>query len=733
MRLAVFKKLEFLLPLLVLCAPLRSQTIPPRAPVRPVTNVYFGTEVVDPYRYMEDLQDPQVQTWMKAQAEYTRQTLDSIPGRKQVLADIVKYDDSPIPEVRLPLSANGLLFYQKRIPPEDEPKVYVRRGLRGKERMLIDLQELSNDKRHVAVSSMAPSWDGKYVAIGLSAGGSEMATLHVYEVVTGQEIGTPIDRVHFGGAMWLPRKYAFYYNRLRKLDSDAPQTELYQKTHIFLHWLRKDPEQDPMIFGESVSSDVQIDPVMVPGLLTAPNSGVVVGIVQNGVAGAMRLYTAPILEDGMPGTWKRLTDFSDEVWDVALAGDALYLTSAKAGPHFKVLRTKAAHPDLAASSVFFSPGEDVIMTTWVGKNALYPAKDALYVAVFNGASSALMRVPYDEPSDPQKIPLPWSGSLLGGTSDPRLPGVLVELTGWTHNGGIYEAKPGAQTLSATGLNPAGLYTDPEDLVSEDVEVRAADGIMIPLSIVHKKGLARNGSNPTLLSGYGAYGIPQLPSYSPGDLAWLERGGVAATAHVRGGGEFGEEWHRAGQMSTKPNTWNDFIACAKYLVSQQYTSPAKLGIWGGSAGGIMIGRAVTEAPGLFAAAITPVPVTDNLRSETSSNGIRNIPEFGSVKTEEGFRDLYAMSSYAHVKDGIAYPAMMVETGINDARVQPWHSAKLVARLQAANSGKRPTLLRIDYESGHGVEDTSKQYHEELADNYTFLLWQMGDPAFQPAPN
>jgi prolyl oligopeptidase len=291
--------------------------------------------------------------------------------------------------------------------------------------------------------------------------------------------------------------------------------------------------------------------------------------------------------------------------------------------------------------------------------------------------------------------------------------------------------PGSSVLAKTELTPAGPYSNIAGLVTKDVEVRAADGTMVPLSLIYKQGIVLDGSNPTLLWGYGAYGISQSPFFNPILLPWFDRGGIFAVAHVRGGGELGEAWHQAGRMLTKHNTWEDAIACAEYLISQKYTSPAKLAIASGSAGGILVGMAITTRPELFAAALNMVPLSDTIRMELTANGANNVSEYGSAKTEDGFHGLSAMSPYLHVKDGVRYPAVLVTTGINDPRVAPWQPAKMVARLQIANSSGKPVLFRVDYDSGHGIGDTKQQGYEEWADAWSFLFWQLGMPGFKPA--
>ena len=281
-----------------------------------------------------------------------------------------------------------------------------------------------------------------------------------------------------------------------------------------------------------------------------------------------------------------------------------------------------------------------------------------------------------------------------------------------------------------GCVTQGKYDNPGTLVAIEVRVKAPDGTLIPLSVVHRKGLRLDGSNPTIVYGYGAYGIPETPFFRPTWLPWFDRGGVLAVAHVRGGGEFGDDWHKAGYKATKFNTWRDAIACAEWLVSNKYTSSSRMSIMGGSAGGILDGRAITDRPELFGAAVDQVPFSDAVRSEVAASGPSNAPEFGTIKTEEGFRALLAMSPYAAVKDGVKYPAVLLTTGVNDTRVDAWDVAKMAARLMAASSSGKPVLLRVDYDEGHGPGSTKKAQYEEHADIFAFLLWQAGAKGFQP---
>ena len=302
---------------------------------------------------------------------------------------------------------------------------------------------------------------------------------------------------------------------------------------------------------------------------------------------------------------------------------------------------------------------------------------------------------------------------------------------WTRDFGFYTLAGRSGRSVDTGLQKVGPFGAPDDIVAKEVLVKAADGVEVPLSIVYPKAAKLDGSNPTLLYGYGSYGITDDPVYIPRFLAWYELGGVRATCHVRGGGAYGEEWHLAGKLATKPNTWKDFIACAEYLIKEGYTTSAKLGIHGGSAGGILIGRAMTERPDLFAVAVPEVGVLNALRAENSANGVPNIPEFGTTTDPKQFPSLLEMDALYHVKDGVRYPATLLIQGINDPRVPAWQSMKMAARLQAATASGKPVLLRLDYAAGHGIGSTKTQRQEQYADLWSFMLWQFGDPRFQPA--
>ncbi len=413
--------------------------------------------------------------------------------------------------------------------------------------------------------------------------------------------------------------------------------------------------------------------------------------------------------------WIEVCDAADEVRSFTAHGAELYLLTSKNAPRFKIIKTSLSNPDLANANTVLAESDAIV-------RSIFAANDALYAIATNNGIGKLIRITYDDTIE--YLTLPSDGAINFLENDSDADGVLISIKTWIKCESHYEYNPITNLFTDLELQPKGKYCTPSDLVATEVTVKSHDGTMIPLSIIYKQGIKLDGSNPCLLMGYGAYGYAIDPFYLQTQCAWYERGGIFAIAHVRGGGENGEEWYRAGFQQTKPNTWKDFIACAEYLIEQKYTSPAKLAGEGISAGGILIGRAITERPDLFAVAIPRVGCLNQVRFETTPNGVNNTPEFGSCETEAGFQALYAMDAFLHVRDEVDYPAMLITHGITDPRVEPWQSAKFAARVQAASASGKPVLLRMDYEAGHGIGSTKTQIIQERADIFAFMMWQFG---------
>ncbi len=699
---------------------------PPAAPVRDAVDEHYGVKVHDPYRYMENMDDLEVQEWFKGQADYAHELLSQIQGRDALYARIKELDGSkPFRTFYIIRKKDGSLFYKKRASGENLPKLY-RRGKDGVEKLLVDPEIIESvDGQHFSVEAYKPSPDGRYVVYGLAKGGSEETVLHIMNVETGEKLSETIDRIEtaYNSPQWLPDGSGFMYCRRQLLPPGAPETEVYKNTKTYFHGLGDDPEKDRAVFAKGLSRNVKMLDVDFPSIYIPPGSKYAVGKIKHGDTSELTLYTTLIknLKKGrIP--WKKICDASDEVEDYAVFGGTIYLLTAKDTPRYKVVKTSLARPRFSRAGIVIPESEMVI-------EYIAATKDALYAGVLDGGFNRIVRVEHGSAGQAETLDLPDDAAGYLTASSPEMKGILIYTNNWTKGSLIYEYDPGSKTFTDTGLLPKGTFDDVPGYVSREVKVESHDGVMVPLSILHKEDLPMDGNNPTLLSGYGSYGSSRGVSFSPTRLAWLEKGGVLAIAHVRGGGEYGKEWHLAGRMLNKPNTWKDFIACAEYLIREGYTSKERIAGQGGSAGGILIGRSITERPDLFAAAVINVGMLDAIRAETTTNGVPNIMEFGTVTEEDGFRGLHEMSAYHHVEDGTAYPAVLLTHGINDPRVDPWMSGKMTARLQAASSSGESVLFRVDYDAGHGIGSSRDQYLQQLADTWAFLLWQFGVRGYQ----
>ncbi len=463
------------------------------------------------------------------------------------------------------------------------------------------------------------------------------------------------------------------------------------------------------------SARVPLGEVDFPSIYMPASSAFAVLKIKHGDSNPYTLYAASkksLLQGNIP--WTKICDVEQEVDDYDVSGGDIYLMTSRDAPRFKIVKTGLAKPDLAKAKTAVPQGDYVIET-------LAATRDALYVGIIDGGFNKIIRSSFKQPKL-QVLDLPGQAAGCVVAASPEIDNPSIYTNSWTKGSKIYEYDAKKGSFADTGLMPEGKFDNVAGFTSKEVKVESHDGVMVPLSIVYPENIELDGKNPTLVVGYGAYGMPIPVFFSAVRLAWLEKGGVIAYAHVRGGGENGKSWHLGGQKTTKPNTWKDFIACVEYLIAEGYTSPGRVAGEGGSAGGVLIGRAITERPDLLRAALIEVGMLDAVRAETTTNGVPNIAEFGTVKGEQGFKGLLEMSSYHQVKDGTAYPAVLLTHGINDPRVNPWMSGKMAARLQAASTGGRPIIFRVDYDAGHGIGSRRDQMLEETADQWAFLLWQ-----------
>jgi prolyl oligopeptidase len=691
---------------------------PPRARVEVVRDEYFGKVIEDPYRWMEDYKGAEAQAWLRGQADHAAQVLGALPERDALLARISALSDAG-PEMSHLSVAGGRVFALRQNPGENLPRLVMYAAPDTPETTLLDPNAMSGDA-HSAIDWFAPSCDGRLVAYGVSQGGSEDSTLYVLDVEGGKALNLAIPHVRFGGVCWLEDNVSFLYNRLPDPTPGAPASDYYLDSRVQLHRLGADPASDPVALGRGAHAGVNLDRIDIPFGGVRSDSPWMVGLMLHGDLKENSIYVAPAsgLADPSSISWRRVASPDDAVTGFAFTGNTLYLLTHHNAPRYQVIALALDAqdtPDLARATVVVPQSEAVVQDICL-------AGEYLLVREMNAGIGGLRRVPLAGGA-PEAVSLPDTGAILDWAGEPGSSVVYLATTAWTAGPRILRYDTATDTASDTGWLPPS-SVDFSEIEAYEVEAPAPDGERIPLSIIHRRGLARDGSHPTLLIGYGSYGISLPPFFMPQMLAWYERGGVMAVAHIRGGGEKGDEWHRAGRLLNKENTISDFIACAEYLISEGYTRPGLLAGEGGSAGGIPSGGALVRRPDLFAAMVMRVAVTNAMRFELTENGPPNVMEFGSATTEDGFNGLLIIDSYLRVRDGTAYPAVLLTSGANDPRVVVWMAMKMAARLQVATSSDKPILLRLEEQAGHGMGSTRQQEDAELADKLAFLLWQFG---------
>ncbi len=706
---------------------------PPPAAVKPVVNDYFGTKLVDPYQYFENLKSPVVQRFFRQQANYTNAVLGALgPGRETVRRDITHLADAGTADYVVGV-AGGRIFYFERPPGVNDARLMVRTP-DNTSHLLLDPDAYGAQsalKAHLSISQVLPSPDGSHVAVSLVPGGDEPAThTLILETATAHPLAEDIPRTWFGVSSWSPDGTQLFYSQLPQLKPGESLNDRELRGISYRHTLGSTAPDVP-VFGIGIDPNVSFVPTDIPFVQVSPVSSYAFGIIEHGVQNEQTIYVAPrdaVLAAG-PVPWRKIADVDDAITGFDIKGSSIYLLSHKGASRYKVLALDLTRSDAtAATAKEIVPASDIVI------KSVAVASDGLYVTGFLGGLGNVRKLPFnaDGSTGPiADIKLPFDGTLALVT-DPQAAGAVLELESWIKPLQIYSFDASG-VVTNTGIRvPPNI--DTTAYTSVEVTAPSADGTLIPLSIIMRRDAKLDGSNATYLGGYGSYGYDYDPFFLGESLAWLDQGGVYAVVHARGGGEFGEDWHLAGKGPTKQHTIDDAIAAARYLIAHKYTSPAHLAIEGTSAGGILIGGAITQHPELFAGALDVVGLTDELRVEAADpNGATNVPEFGSAKTREGFNALYTMDAYQHIVKGRKYPAVMAVTGINDPRVAPWQPAKFAARLQAASSSGRPVLLRVDYDAGHGLLAASRaQTIALLTDEFSFLLWQCGSPLFAGIP-
>ena len=684
----------------------------PLTRVDDVADTLQGTRVSDPYRWLENAADPAVREWTASQSQRTRAYLDGLPIRARLHPRLEAYISESSPRYYSLRAVGGKVFALYFDPKRQQPML---RTLGPdldptKARTVLDPNVLDTTGG-TAIDWFAPSPDGKLVAVSLSKGGSEDGTLHVFDSGTGAPSGEVIPRVTYptagGDVAWAPDGRGFWYTRYPGEDRTEADRHFY--VQVYFHKLGDDPAKDAHVFGDGLPkvAEIQLD--------YSREAGALLVSVQNGDGGDFAHYVS-----GQDGRFVQVTRFEDGVDFAAFGPDrALYLVSEKNAPRRQILKLAPGVMELAKAATIVPQGEDTIPIEFFDEDPLCFTGGRMYVRYLAGGPSRLSAFSLDgKPAG--DVPLPDVAAVdeLEALGDDLLYSVETYLA----PNRFYRLSGGRSTPTAL------VVTSPVKF--DDVEVvrtfaASRDGTRVPVNIIRKKGLRLDGSSPALLYGYGGYGVSMTPRFLGGSRrVWFDAGGVYAIANIRGGGEYGEQWHQQGMLTRKQNVFDDFIAAAELLVKEKYTQPGRLAIQGGSNGGLLMGAVLTQRPELFRAVVAQVGIFDMLRVELDPNGEFNVTEFGTVKNPEQFRALYAYSPYHRVRDGVKYPAVFFSTGENDGRVNPMNSRKMAARLQAATTSGLPVFLVTTGAAGHGQGSPLKVQIDQMADYLAFLFDQLG---------
>ena len=682
----------------------------PETARRPVTEDYFGTKATDDYRWLEDPKDPNVVAWTDAQNKLTRSRLDAIADRPKIRARVAELLSGRPPSFFDVRVSNEQVFALKNQPPKQQPfLVLYTDPAKQTERVVLDPNTLDPSGK-TAIDFFVASRDGKKVMVSLSMGGSEAGDAHVYDVASGKALPDVIPHVNGGTAggsvAWNADGSGFFYTRYPREGERAKEDlEFYQQ--VYFNKLGTKVEADSYVLGKDLPRIAEIF------LKTSDDGKSVLAMVQNGDGGEFAFYVTD-----EKGAFSQIARFEDKIIRANFGADgALYMLSRKGTPKGALVRLKK--PFATGKPEMIVPEGDGVIQHYAA------TKSRLYVAELLGGPSRLrsFRLANGKAEAPEVIDVAFKIPAVQGLARIGADDVLYSAESYTDAPGWFRYAAATKKSTPTVLSQTMPYS------MDDVEVvretyTSKDGAQVPLNVLRKRGLALDGSHPTLLTGYGGYSVSRTPRLRPLNRFWLDQGGVFAEANLRGGGEYGEAWHEAGKLANKQNVFDDFYACAKALEDKGYTKPAHLGIYGGSNGGLLMGAEIVQHPEAFRAVVSMVGIYDMLRVETTPNGAFNVTEFGTVKDEKLFRALFAYSPLQNAKDGVAYPAILFTSGANDPRVDPYHSRKMVARLQRATTSDRPILLRASADVGHGIGTPLGAEIEEAADMYAFVMNELG---------
>ena len=674
----------------------------------PQTDVYHGVTVSDPYRWLEDANAPATKAWIEAQNAVTFEYLQALPQRAPLIERLTKMWDYP--KFSAPFKDGGRYFYFHNSGLQNQSVLMVQENLTAPARVLLDPNTLSQDGT-VALSGLAVSRDGKQLAYGLSRGGSDWQEVHLRHVDDGRDSGEVLQWVKFSGLSWTKDNRGFFYSRYAApLEGEALQAA--NRNHqLFYHRVGERQSEDKLIYERPDEPEWRISAY-------TSEDGRYAWIYLSQTGPKNRLYYMdmgnPLQPNLAAPVTKLIDDFEADYSVIGNDGSTLYVKTDSGAPRGRVIAIDLAQPARENWKTLIPENADTLQSVAL-------VGDQFITTYLHNAHSAVrffdLRGQFVK-----ELELPGLGT-VGGVGGRRYETeFFYNFTSFLEPALIfrYDAKTGQSSI----FRRSEIEFDATPYVTEQVWFQSKDGTRVPMFLTHRKDLKRDGSNPVYLTGYGGFNISMTPGFSIGVVTWLEAGGILAMPNLRGGGEFGEAWHKAGTKENKQNVFDDFIGAAEYLIREKYTSPQKLAIAGGSNGGLLIGAVINQRPELFAAALPAVGVMDMLRFHKFTIGSAWVYDYGSSDDAQQFKALYAYSPLHNIKPGTKYPATLVTTGDHDDRVVPAHSFKYAATLQAAQNGPAPVLIRIETKAGHGAGKPTAKIIEEAADKWAFVMQNLG---------
>lgn len=666
-----------------------------------VVDEYFGTKVVDPYRWLENDTSQETESWVKAQNKLTQEYLKSIPYRSKIAQRYEKLFNYP--KLSSPRKVGDYYFFYKNDGLQNQSVIYYQKGLNGEPHVFIDPNLLSEDGT-VSIGLSGASDDNKYIAYTWQQSGSDWVDIKVREIATNTDLKDELTWVKFSGASWY--KDGFYYSRYPESNEETKYSAANEYHQVYYHKLGTSQDADKLIYEDRES------PKMYHYGATTEEDEYLIIYKQQGTEGNQLIFKKP----GSEEEFQVLVEGYANKNSVVNFIDGNFLVRTNVGaPNYRLVAIDPANPAPENWTEIIPESENLLESVGTGGGKMY----ASYLI---DATNHIFEMDYDG-SNKREIELPAPGSAggFGGKKDDQT--LFYSFSSFTYPGTIFKYDV-ASGKSEVFYQPE-LEFNPDDFEAKQVFFKSKDGTDIPMFIVHKKGLELNGENPTLVYGYGGFNISLSPWFSTSNIILLENGGVYALVNLRGGGEYGEDWHKAGMLTNKQNVFDDFIGASEYLVKEGYTNSSKLAIEGGSNGGLLVGACMTQRPDLFAVALPHVGVMDMLRYHKFTVGFGWVPEYGSSEqSEEMFEYLLGYSPLHNLKKGTSYPATMTFTADHDDRVVPAHSFKWAATLQEAHSGSSPVLVRIEEKAGHGSGKPTSKIIEEQADKWAFLFYNMG---------